>query len=225
MSSQAVTRIMTIDDQYISPDIEQYNDVQSNSVTMSVAFGIMLNKVLRLWASQLDRYRRHHAPAFIFNTISYLWVFIATVIGLFLVNFALLKLDPAQYSFATAPTPIAVLVYTMSTLVVGEAGGMAPVGQLAYVLQLAGALSGVLILLGYVSNVVVSLHRDRDDAAAQGLVVELRLEAQQLDRRFLDYYSVGVDEAYARLLALGASAATLVGYIVRAIPDEAEHET
>jgi hypothetical protein len=218
MASGALRHFLTLDEQYKSSDLQSYDATQASQVEMTISYGIALNKILLLWAFQLERYRKRYSPAVAFNLLTYAWVFIATLVGFSLLNLALLKLAPDEFAIDGPRPPIAVLLYSFGTFVLGEVGGIHPVGQLAYLLQLAAGLAGLLILAGLAANVVLSIVRERDETATTELINELRQEAQEQEQRFRDAYAISTDEAYERLRAFGAAAASLLPVFVRGIP-------
>jgi ERCC4-type nuclease len=97
---------------------------------------------------------------------------------------------------------------------------MRPIGQWAYGVQLAGGIAGLLILASLAINILLSVVRERDDAATRDLIQDLKDRARQQERRFVDEYAVSVDEAFERLQRLGAGAAWLLAYLVQSIPPE-----
>jgi hypothetical protein len=216
--SKLVESVITVGDEYLASGIEKYDSTQANQVQMTIAYGIGLNKMLLIWAYQLDRYRGRKRPAFVFTVLTYVWVLLAAVLALTLLNTALLKLDPQQFQTAGPRPLIAVLVYSVSTFSLNSAGGMEPVGELAYALQLLGFLTGLFILAGVGLNLLTTYLRERDDTATQELVVELQDEADRQAKRFADTYELSPDEAYRKLQELGATAASLVGFLVQALP-------
>ena len=218
MRSGNLRSMITLKDEYLTGDLTRYDDTQAESVTSTIAYAIGATKLLHLWAYQLDRYRRRYSPSVVFNVISYTWVFISALIGMALVNFALLKLDSGQYAVDGPRPPIAVLVYSLSTFWLGEAGGMHPIGQLAYLVQFVGGLTGALILGALLLNLYLSWVRERDDTATESLITELRDEARVLERTFAEDYSVSTDEGLARLHEFGVAAASLASWVARVLP-------
>lgn len=217
MGSDALRKFWIVGAEYRSDDLVAYDDQQAQQVATTICAGIGINKALCLWAYQLERYRKDNRPSLMFGVLSYVWVVVATLGGLTLLNLALLKVDPGQY-IAQSPPLVAVVLYSLSTFFVSEAGGIHPAGQLAYSLQLFGAVAGGLIAVGLVANIALSVARDRNDNATQDLVNELKAEAARQEAEFVKQYSATIDEAYDRLQALGAATAGLVSFLVKAIP-------
>lgn len=218
MKSTAVTQFLTLGDEYTRHDRRGYSPQQATQVEMTISNGIMLHKLLFLWASQLERYRKRYAPAIVFHLLTYAWVYLAAILGFALLNLAVLKLSPDQYA-VEGPRPfVALLVYALSTFALGSAGGVRPIAELAYALQFAAAISNLFILAGFGANVLLTVVRERDDTATSDLIDELRQAADTQERRFRGTYAVGIDEAYERLRDFGAAAIGLAAVVARAIP-------
>jgi hypothetical protein len=211
-------RAQVLRDEYKTTDIDRYNTKQAQAVVSAMAWGIGLNKGLLLYADQLDRYRRRFSPSLVFNLLSIAWAFVASLIGLSLLNVALLKLMPDQYITGQTWAPVSPVVYSLSTFWLGDAGGIHPVGQAAYLLQLAGAVTGGVILLSFGLGVLFSWLRERDDTAINDLIAELKRQAQMQEERFCAEYTVTVDEAYQRLQELKAGVMELVTFMLQTLP-------
>jgi hypothetical protein len=204
--------------------IERYDETQAQSVTAAISLGIGVNKALYLYAYQLGRYRRRYSPSVLFNLVTVVWVFVAALTGLTLLNVALLKLAPDQYMTGQSWGAISPIVYTLSTFWLAEAGGIHPVGQLAYLLQLAGALTGGLIIASLGLSVVMGYLRERDDTAFDQLVLDLKEQARQQEERFKAEYAVTVDEAYERLRELRANAVGILTFLIQSFPSSPPEE-
>jgi hypothetical protein len=208
-------RAQILKEEYKATEIERYNREQAQAVVAAMAWGIGLNKGLLFYANQLDHYRRRFSPSLVFNLLSIAWVFVASLIGLSLLNIALLKLMPDQYVTGQSWAPISPVVYSLGTFWLGEAGGIHPVGQAAYLLQLVGALSGGVIVISFGLGIVLTYWRERDNAGMDDLITELKRQAQEQEERFRAEYAVTVNEAYERLQELRASAIVLATFMIQ----------
>jgi hypothetical protein len=211
-------RAQLLKDEYKATNIERYDETQAQAVASAISWGIGINKGLYLYAYQLDHYRRRFSPSFVFNLLTIVWVFVASLIGLSLLNVALLKLMPDQYVTGQSWAPVSPVVYSLSTFWLGEAGGIHPIGQAAYLLQLAGAITGGVIIVSFGLSVVLTYLRERDDKAIDELIQQLREQARKQEGRFRAEYTVTVDEAYARLRDLKANAVGLLAFLIQSVP-------
>jgi len=203
--------------------IEKYNSEQAQQVVSVISLGVGLNKALYLWAYQLGRYRRRFSPSLVFNLVSLAWVFVAALTSLTLLNIALLKIAPDQY-IAPSWGPISPIVYSLGTFWLADAGGIRPVGQMAYLLQLAGAVTGGLLLISFGLSALLAYFRDRDDTAIQQLIDDLKDQARRQEARFQAEYHVSIDEAYEKLCALGANYAGILTFLIDAMPPDFHRE-
>lgn len=218
MNSSWLQQQQVLSDEYKGEGIDKYDATQAQQVALTISYGIGINKLLYLWAYQLGRYRRRYSPSVVFNLVTFGWVFVAALTGLTLLNVALIKVSPEQYTVAGSWGPISPIVYSLSTFWLAEAGGIHPVGQMGYLLQLAGALTGGLLLFSVGLSVVLTFLRERDDAAIQRLIDELKDEARKQEERFTQEYAVTIDEAYVRLSELGANVAGVLTFLIQSIP-------
>jgi len=215
-----VQRIQVLNDEYKAEGIEKYDANQAQQVAFTISYGIGINKLLYLWAYQLGRYRRKYSPNLVFNLVTFAWVCIAALVGLTLLNLALLKGVPDQFT-AASWGPISPIVYSLSTFTPGgEAGGIHPAGQWAYLLQVAGFATGGLLIFSVGLSFLVTFFRERDDTATQQLIDELKEEARKQEARFMGEYEVTVNEAYNRLCDLRSNAAGILTFLVQAIPSD-----
>lgn len=221
VDSSLVQRLINLTPEQTRPDIQEYAPDQAQQVALVISSGIALSKVLYLWSYQLERYRRRFAPSLLFNALTGAWVLLASVFALALLNTALLRLAPDELAVPSPRPFVAVLVYAFSTLTPGgTAGGIQPVGDIAYVLQLLGAFTGVFVVGTFLVTVVVTYATERDDTATQALVAELRQEARAADLRFTDQYRVSVDEAYRKLRQMGAASTSIATFLIQSLPPD-----
>jgi hypothetical protein len=187
----------------------------------NISTGIVANRALYLWAYQLDRYRRQVSPALVFNGVSFIWLLLGTIFGFTLINYGLLKIDPSQFTTDHGhATALAVTLYSFASLFLQEAGGIRGTGTLAQAIQLAAALLGLVVIAGFVVNVVVTARRERNEGELQQLISTLKRRVREQETKFREQYDVGVDEAYQRLVQLRAGFAFILTYMTASIPDD-----
>jgi hypothetical protein len=218
--SPFIQKATDLGDEYRRPEIEKYAEAEAQQVMLKISLGIAVNKALYFWAYQLDNYRRRFLPSVLFSGLSFAWLFLGVVLGLALVNFALLKVSPSEYEFTSPPSFIAVLVYSLATLSLGTGGGIEPIGDIAYAIQFLSGITGILVLAALVLNVIATVRRERDEAATSELVADLKNRAREHERRFVDDYAVSIDEAIRRLESIGTGFAYLLRFVAVSIPDD-----
>jgi uncharacterized membrane protein YhaH (DUF805 family) len=203
-----------------STDLEEYNYNQATQLALKISTGVMINRVLYLWAYQVDRYRREFSPAVVFNGLSFVWLFLGTITGITLVNYALFNLDPSQFTPDSGSSLLAFALYSFGTLYLQDAGGVHAIGGVAQALQLMTALLGLVVVAGFIINVAVTARRERDENDLRDVVTDLKRRAREQEAAFRDEYAVSVEEAYRRLSDLQAGFAFLLKYFITAIPED-----
>ena len=212
-----LAELWQLPDDLRDPSIDRYSDTQLQAVTMRISMGIVINKVIAVWATKLDEYRRRYAPALVFSAISFVWLFLTVLAAIALINMAIFKVAPDEYRVGREPSVFSFLVHSLGTMMGSQTGGIEAVGDLALAISLAGGLVGLLALLAIVLNVGLTLRRERDEASTKALADELRSRAIEQEGLFVKTYEVGVDEARRRLEGLGANFGLIVTWVMRVI--------
>jgi hypothetical protein len=178
------------------------SQMELSNVVGKIQWAAMVNRVLYSWAYRLQNYRQSQLTM-VLNTAAYIGLFLGTALTFALVNLALLTVDASQYTFAEYPSTIAMCSYGVSTLFWGEAGSVAPAGDLAHALATVAGLFTLIVLTILAANFLFTLRRTRDDSALTTTVEQLKSEARKQERQFREGMRVGIAEACARLSALG----------------------
>ena len=225
LSSRFLRAATALRDEYRRTDIQRYEPGDRQQVILAISLGIAVNRAVYLWAYQLDRYRRQYRPAVVFTTLTVLWLFLGVVVGLTLVNEAILKLDPRQFQAAsTHPSLLAVALFSLSSLWLSSLGGLSAVGDLAVFVQFVAGLAGPVLVASFGFGVLAAIRRSRDDAATSALVADLKERAREHGKAFENEFAVTVEEARRRLEALGATFAFLFRYIAASVPADFTEE-
>jgi hypothetical protein len=193
---------------------------QRNSVTLTIQKEIVLNRALYLWAYKLHQYRRSNV-AVLFNGLSYLVLFVGGAFMFFLLNLALLEIDPHQYKFESYPSIVAMLLYGLCSIAFTDGGGVTAAGDFAYALRVLAGLFGPTFTLTALVNFGMVFRGSRADAELDETVVELRRRAKKHDAAFRRVLRVTMEEACQRLVALGIGGTlVVVNWIAAAVPPE-----
>jgi hypothetical protein len=221
VTSGPVRSMTSVAEELKSPNVVLYDRTQLTQVANAASAAILVNKGLYYWAYQLERYRRDYSPALIFSALSYVWLFLGTLMSLALMNDALIKALPHEYDVGShRPSLLAVTLYSLATLFVSSGGGITASGNAAYALQLGAGIAGPFFLAACVLNFTIAFRRERDEGALRALVAELKLRARKQERSFRDEWHVSVDEARRRLEDLGEGLGLLWKYFVQRIPED-----
>ena len=193
---------------------------QANRLASTIQVAAIANRLLYLWAYKLQQYRKS-SFVLVFNTISYLSLFLGSTVAFFLLNWAVLRLFPDQYSGPSHPSVMGVYLYSLSSMAFADGGGISPSGDLAYGIRIIAELFGPGFILTVVVNTLLVLRGTWEDAELRDTVEDLRRRARQHEAQFQQAVRVGIDEACERLLTLGmGNLRAFVNWLRQAVPPE-----
>jgi hypothetical protein len=218
--SDRLRSLTALGDEYAPTALTEYDYSQATQVAVKISLAVTINRVLYLWAYQLDRYRRQVFPALMFNGLSFVWLFIGTICGLSLINFGLAKITTGQFTFDNSASLLAMTLFSFASLHLQEAGGVHAAGGITQAVQLSAAFLGLIVIAGFVLNVIITARRERSEGELQGLVTSLKLRAREQEAQFRAEYAVSVEEAYQRLVELRAGMAFLLASLMSSIPED-----
>lgn len=172
------------------------------ALSLAIVVRLVANRALYLWAYKLQQYRQS-SLGLLLSLAGYCLLFVGSVFTLGLVNLALLKSDPGQFTFSTFPSALSMMLYGLSSLFRTEGGGVAAGGELAYLLQLIAGIYGPLLLSVFVLSAVITVRGAREDRDLRRTVSELRARARAQEADLTAVLRVGIDEALERMRRLG----------------------
>jgi hypothetical protein len=225
VASTRMQSALALSDQYKRSDLEMYERTDANQIMTFIGMGVALVRALHLWAYELERYRSRFRPSFAFAGLSYVWLFVYSLVTLSFANVGLFRFEAQQYIAGESPSFIAFVLYALGTMTLSQMGGIEASGDLAFGLQLVAAMVGLLVLAYVFLSFVVTLRRERDDQATQELVDELRTLARQQEERFRTEYAMSVDEAERKLREIGFVFASWLARLSEGIPDPQDRRT
>lgn len=206
------------------PD-ELLDTTQMNQAVMSISLAVVTNRVLYLWATQLQRYQQSRLSV-VLNFVTFVLMYAASVLVFALANLALFKVDSAQFEHENDPSPAGLLIYAAKTLALSEGGGLMARGDYAYGLQVVAGLFGPVFLGVFLVSVLLTLRGSREDVELNETVAELRARARDQDERFRVALRVGIDEAFDKLELIGYGGLKfLVELLRRAFPSGNDEES
>lgn len=198
---------------------DRLEPTEASQIATAVSLAVAINKSLYFWAYQLKQYRQTRLGV-IFDVVAYVWLFIGAVGAFGMANVALNFADASQYSNPNDVGGFGFFLYGASTLMFGGAGGVTAVGDAASGLALVGGLYGVCILAIVALDLLLTVRRERDDAALDATVDALKSRARDQDKRLRRDAFVGVDEAARRMEQIGFNLFSwLLNYVSENLPD------
>ncbi len=219
VDSSFVSSLTTVKDELKYGQLKVLNTEQVNSITSSIYFSMLVNKSLYFWAYQLKQYRQS-GMMIIFNSLSFLSLFICTVLVFWLINTSVYKIDPTQFNTGSSVSLLAMFVYSMSTLFLNDAAGISPVGNIALVVRILAAFFGTIFLLTILANFLMANRHSRNNESLDNIVKVLKERAKKEDDVFRNEFSLTVDEAQEKLEQLGKGLHAFVKLLGSAIPKD-----
>jgi hypothetical protein len=196
------------------------NSTELQNVASRIQLEIVANQFLYYWAYKLRQYSQSQL-SFLFNSFSYGLLFLGSVLVFWLLNLALLKVEPGQFAFDDYPSRIAMLLYSLSSLVLNDGGGVSPQGDLAFILRVIAGFYGIFFLSVFVVNLLFTYRGAREDTELRSTVEDLRERAKAHEAEFRAALQVSFDEACDRLLALGLGTFVMVIRLLKsAVPPD-----
>lgn len=199
--------------------LELYPKADLDKFTNALNFHVAVNRGLYFWAYQLDQYRQTPV-SLAMNGIAYFGLFLGSAAAVTTVNIGILHLDPSQFNYDSAPSVLAMAVYSTASLALNAAGGVEAAGDWANVVRLSAGVLGVAFLLSLLANIGLAYRRERDDSAIRETVKRLKRRAVQQERDLKKVLDVDIEEALRRLDRLGANLGGLIVSLMAHIPAE-----
>jgi hypothetical protein len=223
VASDGVTKLWVLSDELKDPQIVRFDADQMSRFTVAVSWGVVVHRALYFWAYQLESYRKGAAP-YMFGLLSYLWLFVQTVVAFAFVNFALFRVDPTTFTFTTAPGLFEFFHYAVNIVLNGSIVGLEPRSQLAVALGDIGRLTGPVLLLTVIATFALSFKQSRQDAQMQESIARIKARGRQFDAEFQNQYEVTVTEAVNRLRKLPGAVLGFAAWFSRQIPPGFEEQ-
>jgi len=221
LDSKLMGNLISPGDDLLRPDIERFDKVQLDLFVQRLGTGVLANRFLKIWAYQLERYRRSPS-ALLFNGLSYLWLVVRVVLALAFLNLALYHADPSAFKFATAPTFLTFVRYVSAGLYASEIRALEPRSDLATGLSIATFGFGLVMLGSLLLSLVLSYKSTRDESEIRDTIAQIKAEGRRLDERLRADYEVSLSEAINRLEQLKYGLMGLVTFLSTRIPREFE---
>lgn len=174
---------------------------------------IIYNRACYFIAEKLRDLRRSCMNAVIY-VVRLTFVFLATAVTTFLMNVALITIDPSHYSLAHPdPNRFDLFYYSFSTLFGSSTGSIEPVSVASRLLHMAATIFSTLIFGVVVVFIVTSVQKSRDEHLIDNMIDSIRQHAERMEARFDERYGMTIPEAVVALERVRADLVTLVYYL------------
>lgn len=217
MSDTVAQQFWLAKDDWRTPQVKKLSRDQLTDLMQRMAQGVILNRVVYWWAYHLDSYRRSPAP-FLFNALTYLWLFVEAVVAYALINAALFKVEPDSFRYSSAPGAFDFVHYAINTLLVGTVDYLSPRTPVALAIFDAAHLTGILFLVTFFATLFFVIRQTKQDQALQSSVETFRQRGREFEERFKGQYEVTIAEAIDRLKELGSGLIGIIAFFTTRIP-------
>jgi hypothetical protein len=180
---------------------------------------VLANRVIYFWAYQLEKYRQSPVTL-IFNALSYVWLYVLTVLTFSMLNLAVLHVSPDQFQFADSPSFLRVVLYSMTSLLLSGTSGLEASGDWATALRIAAGFAGPIVLGTLILHLVFSARPSRRDSDFRTTIANIRKQAGDVERRMSDDYEVTIEEALRRLGELRNVVVSWCLFFTKRMPDD-----
>lgn len=199
--------------------IAKFDDQQLSKFTQNLGLVVLAYKVIYFWAYQLESYRKS-ALSLLFSLLSYLWLFVSSVLSFAALNLALFHLNPAEYAFKIPPGVLQFIYYSLSSFYLGTIGILSPVQNAALILKILAGFIGPVLFVGLCTNLIVIHRRKQEDLTVARTVSDLKERGESLKSKLLSEYEVSIEEALTRLEQLKYGLTPIIVFMSTGMPDD-----
>jgi hypothetical protein len=217
VGSQVMTGLWSLSEDLKDPKIVKFDSGQMTKFTTAVTMGVLVHRALLFWAAQLDSYRKGSAPQ-VFNLLSYLWLFVQSVIAFALINYALYRGDPSAFVYTTRPQLFDFFHYAINLILNSSVTSPQASSQVAVALGDLVRLSGPVVLVTILATFVLSTKQSRQDEQMKDSIRRIKDRSRQFEAEFESQYEVSIAEAIDRLKQVPGALVGIAAWLSRQIP-------
>ena len=219
ITSKARLESMQIEAELRSDEVERFNKDQLQKFTNSISMGLFTLKLMAFYTDLLHQYRRSHALIFL-NVISYIWLFLQSIVLLALINRSIFVASPQQYEITGSPSLIRFLFYSTTSLYGNTVPQITAVGDIALLVATIAVIYGPIFLISLGAQLFMTFRQSKDDAAFGDLIKMVQSRQAGLSQLLEADYEMTPHEAVRRLRDLGLGAHLFLVYLASKIPDD-----
>ncbi|WP_159391168.1 hypothetical protein [Streptomyces viridochromogenes] len=200
-SASFVAQITSVSPQLRDASIEKFSAAQLATFQSNLGMAVLCSRATYYWAYQLEKYRKS-AAALILSTVAYSSLYLQGTIAFSAINWSILKIDPAAFSYSGNPSYLQVAYYSLFN---GAGSALTPVSGIAIFVKIATNIVAPLFITALVTQFLINRRQVEQDAAAQEAVAKIKTAGVELEKRFRQEYEISTEEAITRLQDLGES--------------------
>jgi hypothetical protein len=200
-SASFVTQITTVSPELRDSALQKFSAAQLTTFQSNLGMAVLVSRATYYWAYQLEKYRTS-AASLILSAIAYASLYVQGIVVFSVINWAILKMDPAAFSYSGDPAFLQVAYYSLFH---GAGSALSPVSGAAVAVKIATNVVAPLFITALVTQFLINRRQVEQDAAAEEAVKKIKAAGAELEKRFKQEYEISTEEAIARLQALGES--------------------
>ena len=216
--SDFVEQFVQVPENLRDDEVEKFDKDQMTEFIGKLSNGLLAVRVTYFWAYQLERYRQSQAPTF-FAFLTYVWLFIISVVTVWALNLAVLKIDPDQFTFAMYPSNLQVLYYSFVSFALNGIPALEPVGDVAITIKIMAGLMGLLLFGALITNLVLVARKRHDEELAR-TIEGFKGRARAMEAEFGQEFDIAPEAAVEWLKEIGSGAVRLLAFFTSRIPSD-----
>lgn len=202
LNSGFVTGLIKMDDKFKGKRASELTKEDIAAIGTSLQIGIAANRMVYLWANQLEKYKRSLSSQLLLF-LPYISLFFSVSFIFSFLNLGLYKLSAENFYAVGNVSWIRTLYYSFVGLVFGETSGLTPNGTVAYIYKIVLGIIGVLLIAGFVLSLAISWRKQQDTKEFQEQIVALRKQGKKLEEKLsIEYGLASIADAVILLQKL-----------------------
>lgn len=211
----------------VPPDLKdaslvKFNESQLQIFAAKVSFGVCAWKMLDFYTALLNRYRRSTAPL-VLGILTFIGLFLQSLVYLSIINFAIWKTVPAQFGESDLSF-VDFVYYSITSLYGNTVPTVTATGTIAKIVAIISAVYGPVLLLTLAVQLWFGFKQSRDDTAFVELTRKVREHREDLDARLSDNYEVSVEEAWRKMEELSLGFVSIASFLAKRMPSAPAEE-
>lgn len=221
VNANVTKQLTSVNESLRRDEVLKFSPDQQQAFVQSLSQAVLVHRFLYFWAYQLEQYRKSPGSLF-FSTLSYIWLLAQCVAALTLINYAVYKIDPSAFEYATAPSIPIFVRFAFTSLYGSEIDALHPVSDVANLISIGAMIIGIVILATLLLTWFLNYRYSRDQTAIRDSIDRIREQGRSLDDEMQAEYEVSVSEAVERLAQLRAGLLSIIMFLSQRIPPDFE---
>ncbi|MFF8577242.1 hypothetical protein ACF05R_00780 [Streptomyces albidoflavus] len=198
-SASFIVHLTSVNPELKDSSLEKFSAAQLTTFQSNLGMAVLCSRATYYWAYQLEKYRTS-AAALVLSAVAYASLYVQGVVVFSVINWALLKMDPAAFTYSDTPSFLQVEYYSLFH---GAGSALSPVASVAVAVKIATNIVAPLFVTALVTQFLINRRQVEQDAAAEEAVKKIKAAGAELEERFRQEYEISTGEAIARLQELG----------------------